>query len=120
MLELVEKEASSKKTTATTKKKVSSKVVSNKVEDVSSGSKSHDTTTLEMKLEGVDSKISNLIEELINTVRAMENSGSRLNEQESKFVESINEFKIYKEQQQKVSSVVVLRLFLVCLSPSAF
>ena len=68
-----------------------------------------------MKLEGVDSKISNLIEELINTVRAMENSGSRLNEQESKFVESINEFKIYKEQQQKVSSVVVFTSFLVCL-----
>ena len=101
------KEASSKKTTATTKKKVSSKVVSDKVEDVSSGSKSHDTTTLEMKLEGVDSKISNLSEELINTVRAMEDSGSRLNEQESKFVDSINEFKTYKEEQKKISSVVV-------------
>ena len=105
------KEASSKKTTATTKKKVSSKVVSNKVEDVSSGSKSHDTTTLEMKLEGVDSKISNLSEELVSTIRAMEDSGSRLNEQESKFVESINEFKIYKEQQQKISSVVVFASF---------
>ena len=114
------KEASSKKTTATTKKKVSSKVVSNKVEDVSSGSKSRDTTTLEMKLEGVDSKISNLIEELINTVRAMEDSGSRLNEQESKFVESINEFKIYKEQQQKVSSVVVFASFLGVLVAVGF
>ena len=41
----------------------------------------------------------------------MEDSGSRLNEQESKFVESINEFKIYKEQQQKISSVVVFASF---------
>ena len=82
-----------------------------KAEAISSESKPFDTTALEMKLEGVDSKISNLSEELVNTVRAMEDSGSRLNEQESKFVESINEFKIYKEQQQKISSVVVFASF---------
>lgn len=105
------KDAPSKKKTATSQKKISAKAVKTKAEAVSSESKPFDTTALEMKLEGVDSKISNLSEELINTVRAMEDSGSRLNEQESKFVESINEFKIYKEQQQKISSVVVFASF---------
>ena len=105
------KDVSSKKTTATKHKKVSAKIVDNGDESASSGSSRLDTAALEMKLEGVDSKISNLSEELINTVRAMEDSGSKLNEQESKFVESINEFKIYKEQQQKISSVVVFASF---------
>ena len=105
------KEAPSKKKTATSQKKISAKAVKTKVEAISSKSKPFDTTALEMKLEGVDSKISNLSEELVNTVRAMEDSGSRLNEQESKFIESINEFKIYKEQQQKISSVVVFASF---------
>lgn len=105
------KDAPSKKKTATSQKKISAKAVKTKAEAVSSESKPFDTTALEMKLEGVDSKISNLSEELVNTVRAMEDSGSRLNEQESKFVESINEFKIYKEQQQKISSVVVFASF---------
>ena len=105
------KDAPSKKKTATSQKKISAKAVKTKVEAISSESKPFDTTALEMKLEGVDSKISNLSEELVNTVRAMEDSGSRLNEQESKFVESINEFKIYKEQQQKISSVVVFASF---------
>ena len=105
------KEAPSKKKTATSQKKISAKAVKTKAEAISSESKSFDTTALEMKLEGVDSKISNLSEELVNTVRAMEDSGSRLNEQESKFIESINEFKIYKEQQQKISSVVVFASF---------
>tara|TARA_Y100001936_G_scaffold62593_1_gene61668 strand:- start:583 stop:1608 length:1026 start_codon:yes stop_codon:yes gene_type:complete len=105
------KDAPSKKKTATSQKKISAKAVKTKAEAISSESKPFDTTALEMKLEGVDSKISNLSEELVNTVRAMEDSGSRLNEQESKFVESINEFKIYKEQQQKISSVVVFASF---------
>ena len=105
------KDAPSKKKTATSQKKISAKAVKTKAEAISSESKAFDTTALEMKLEGVDSKISNLSEELVNTVRAMEDSGSRLNEQESKFVESINEFKIYKEQQQKISSVVVFASF---------
>ena len=99
---------------------MSAKAVGNKVENVSSGSNALDTTELEMKLEGVDSKISNLSEELINTVLAMEESGSRLNEQESKFFESINEFKIYKEQQQKISSVVVFASFLGVLVAVGF
>jgi len=105
------KDAPSKKKTATSQKKISAKAVKTKSEAISSESKPSDTTALEMKLEGVDSKISNLSEELVNTVRAMEDSGSRLNEQESKFVESIHEFKIYKEQQQKISSVVVFASF---------
>lgn len=105
------KDAPSKKKTATSQKKISAKAVKTKAEAISSESKPFDTTALEMKLEGVDSKISNLSEELASTVRAMEDSGSRLNEQESKFVESINEFKIYKEQQQKISSVVVFASF---------
>ena len=105
------KDASSKKKAATSQKQISAKAVKTKAEAISSKSKPFDTTALEMKLEGVDSKISNLSEELVNTVRAMEDSGSRLNEQESKFVESINEFKIYKEQQQKISSVVVFASF---------
>ena len=105
------KDAPSKKKTATSQKKISAKAVKAEAEAISSESKPFDTTALEMKLEGVDSKISNLSEELVNTVRAMEDSGSRLNEQESKFVESINEFKIYKEQQQKISSVVVFASF---------
>ena len=105
------KDAPSKKKTATSQKKISAKAVKTKAEAISSESKPFDTTALEMKLEGVDSKISNLSEELVSTVRAMEDSGSRLNEQESKFVESINEFKIYKEQQQKISSVVVFASF---------
>ena len=105
------KDAPPKKKTATSQKKISAKAVKTKAEAISSESKPFDTTALEMKLEGVDSKISNLSEELVNTVRAMEDSGSRLNEQESKFVESINEFKIYKEQQQKISSVVVFASF---------
>ena len=105
------KDSPSKKKTATSQKKISAKAVKTKAEAISSESKAFDTTALEMKLEGVDSKISNLSEELVNTVRAMEDSGSRLNEQESKFVESINEFKIYKEQQQKISSVVVFASF---------
>ena len=105
------KDAPSKKKTATSQKKISAKAVKTKAAAISSESKPFDTTALEMKLEGVDSKISNLSEELVNTVCAMEDSGSRLNEQESKFVESINEFKIYKEQQQKISSVVVFASF---------
>ena len=114
------KDAPSKKKTATTQKKVSAKLIESKDESVSSASNSLDTAALEMKLEGVDSKISNLSEELINTVRAMEDSGSKLNEQESKFVESINEFKIYKEQQQKISSVVVFASFLGVLVAVGF
>ena len=114
------KDAPSKKKTASTQKKSSAKATENKDGGVSSGSKPFDTTALEMKLEGVDSKISNLSEELVNTVRAMEDSGSRLNEQESKFVESINEFKIYKEQQQKISSVVVFASFLGVLVAVGF
>ena len=100
-------------------KKISKKTVKTKAEAISSESKPFDTTALEMKLEGVDSKISNLSEELVNTVRAMEDSGSRLNEQESKFVESINEFKIYKEQQQNINVVVFASFWCSC-TPSAF
>ena len=114
------KDAPPKKKTATSQKKISAKAVKTKAEAISSESKPSDTTALEMKLEGVDSKISNLSDELVNTVRAMEDSGSRLNEQESKFVESINEFKIYKEQQQKVSSVVVFTSFLGVLVAVGF
>ncbi len=114
------KDGSSKKKTATAQKKVSAKGSGIKDESLSSGLKPVDTTALEMKLEGVDSKISNLSEELMNTVRAMEDSGSRLNEQESKFFESINEFKIYKEQQQKISSVVVFSSFLGVLVAVGF
>ena len=114
------KDAPSKKKTASTQKKSSAKATENKDGGVSSGSKPFDTTALEMKLEGVDSKISNLSEELVNTVRAMEDSGSRLNEQESKFGESINEFKIFKEQQQRISNVVVFASFLGVLVAVGF
>ena len=114
------KDAPSKKKTGTAQKEVSEKGSEIKDKRLSSGLKPIDTTALEMKLEGVDSKMSNLSEELINTVRAMEDSGSKLNEQESKFFESINEFKIYKEQQQKISSVVVLSSFLGVLVAVGF
>ena len=101
------KDAPSKKKASTKQETASANVKENKSESELSGSKRFDSAELEMKLEGVNSKISNLSEELINTVRAKEASGSKLNEQESRFVDSVNEFKIYKEQQQKISSVVV-------------
>ena len=114
------KDAPSKKKAATKQETASANVKDNKGESELSGSKRFDSAELEMKLEGVDSKISNLSEELISTVRAMEASGSKLNEQESRFVDSINEFKVYKEQQQKISSVVVSTSLLSVLVACGF
>ncbi|MBE66800.1 MAG: hypothetical protein CMQ30_09075 [Gammaproteobacteria bacterium] len=113
------KDVQSKKKTSDSPKKVSpkasqvKKTSQEKVEKPSPKSEVNklDTSALEMKLEGVDSKLSNLSDELVNTVRAMEDSGSSLNEQEHNFLESINEFKIYKQEQQKISTVVLLSSF---------
>ena len=106
-------DAQTKKKVSASSKKVGAKTAEEKVTKQSPESEisQKDTSELEMKLEGVDSKISNLSDELVNTVRAMEESGSKLNEQENKFIESINEFKIYKQEQQKVSTVVLLSSF---------
>ena len=116
------KDAQSKKKVSASPKKDSVKADQKKEEKqpLKSLVNQIDTSGLEMKLEGVDSKISNLSEELVNTVRAMEESGSKLNEQESNFIESINEFKIYKQEQQKISTVVLLSSFLGVLVAVGF
>ena len=61
----------------------------------------------ESKLD-VDLTASSLSENLISTVRAMEESGSRLYEQERNFIGSLNEFQEHKEAQQKTSTIVLI------------
>ena len=70
--------------------------------------KSNDTSSLEKKISDVELKINSLSENLVDMVRAMEESGSKLNEQENQFSESINKFEVYKESQKKASTVVVI------------
>ena len=56
----------------------------------------------------VDLAASSLSENLISTVRAMEESGSRLYEQERNFIDSMSEFRDHKEAQQKTSTIVLV------------
>ena len=56
----------------------------------------------------VDLAASSLSENLISTVRAMEESGSRLYEQERNFIDSLSEFQEHKEAQQKTSTIVLV------------
>ena len=56
----------------------------------------------------VDLAASSLSENLISTVRAMEESGSRLYEQERNFIDSLSEFQDHKEAQQKTSTIVLV------------
>ena len=84
-------------------KSTGKKVVNKTVESVPE-LKETDTSELEMKLEGIGSKISNLSDELVNTARAMEQSGSKLLEQEDKLFETVDDFKNYKHEQQKISA----------------
>ena len=91
-------------------KSTGKKVVNKTVESVPE-LKETDTSELEMKLEGIGSKISNLSDELVNTARAMEQSGSKLLEQEDKLFETVDDFKNYKHEQQKISAAVLLSSF---------
>ena len=56
----------------------------------------------------VELAVSSLSENLISTVRAMEESGSRLYEQERNFIDSLGEFQEHKESQQKTSTVMLV------------
>ena len=55
-----------------------------------------------------DLAVSSLSENLVSTVRAMEENGSRLYEQERKFIDSLSEFQQLKESQQKMSTIVLI------------
>ena len=55
-----------------------------------------------------DLAVSSLSESLVSTVRAMEENGSRLYEQERKFIDSLSEFQELKESQQKASTIVLI------------
>ena len=55
-----------------------------------------------------DLAVSVLSENLVSTVRAMEENGSRLYEQERKFIDSLSEFQELKESQQKMSTIVLI------------
>jgi hypothetical protein len=55
-----------------------------------------------------DLTVSSLSENLVSTVLAMEENGSKLYEQERKFIESLNEFQEAKEAQQKTSTIVLV------------
>ena len=61
----------------------------------------------ESKLD-VDQAVSSLSENLISTVRAMEENGSRLYEQERNFIDSLSEFQEHKEAQQKTSTIMLV------------
>jgi len=61
----------------------------------------------ESKLE-VDLAMSSLSGNLISTVRAMEENGSRLYEQEINFINSLSEFQEHKEAQQKTSTIMLI------------
>jgi hypothetical protein len=56
----------------------------------------------------VDQAVSSLSENLISTVRAMEENGSRLYEQERNFIDSLSEFQEHKEAQQKTSTIMLV------------
>ena len=55
----------------------------------------------------VDLAVNSLSENLISTVRAMEENGSRLYEQERNFINSLGEFQEHKEAQQKASTIML-------------
>ena len=61
----------------------------------------------ESKLD-VDQAVSSLSDNLISTVRAMEENGSRLYEQERNFIDSLSEFQEHKEAQQKTSTIMLV------------
>ena len=56
----------------------------------------------------VESAVSSLSENLVSTVRAMEENGSRLYEQERKFIDSLSEFQVHKDSQQKTSTIMLV------------
>ena len=56
----------------------------------------------------IDQAVNSLSESLSSTVRAMEENGSKLYEQERKFIDSLSEFKDFKESQQKASTIVLV------------
>lgn len=119
------KDADTKKNVASSVKKVASSVKKKvksdkpKEEEISSSivanKEENETSDLTAKIADVELKISSLSENLISTVRAMEESGSKLHEQENKFSESINDFQVYKESQQKASTVVLISSILAML-----
>ena len=106
-----------KNVTSSVKKKAKSEKPREEKESSSIVAKTEkkETSDLTAKIADVEVKINSLSENLINTVRAMEESGSKLHEQESKFTESINDFQVYKESQQKGSIVVVISSVLAML-----
>jgi KaiC/GvpD/RAD55 family RecA-like ATPase len=64
-------------------------------------------TSKDSKLDA-DLAVRSLSENLISTVRAMEESGSRLYEQERNFIDSLSEFQEHKEAQQKTSTIMLV------------
>ena len=62
---------------------------------------------LNEKILEVEVKIDSLSDGLAGTVRAMEDNGSKLFEQESKFSESMTDFQIYKDSRQKASTIMI-------------
>ena len=56
----------------------------------------------------IDQAVNSLSESLSSTVHAMEENGSKLYEQERKFIDSLSEFKDFKESQQKASTIVLV------------
>ena len=61
----------------------------------------------EIKLD-VNQAVSSLSDNLTSTVRAMEENGSRLYEQERNFIDSLSEFQEHKEAQQKTSTIMLV------------
>ena len=62
---------------------------------------------LNEKISDVELKIDSLSDNLSGTVRAMEDNGANLYEQESKFSESMTNFQMYKDSRQKASTILV-------------
>jgi chromosome segregation ATPase len=62
---------------------------------------------LNKKISDVELKIDSLSDNLSGTVRAMEDNGANLYEQESKFSDSMTNFQIYKDSRQKASTILV-------------
>ena len=56
----------------------------------------------------VDLAVNSLSENLMSTVRAMEENGSRLYEQERNFIDSLSEFQVHKDSQQKTSTIMLV------------
>ena len=112
--------ARSKKDTST-KKSSKKKAASNQKEPISSDKadaqkeseglaekKVDDAVSrLSVKISDVEQKIDSLSDHLAGTVRTMEDNGSKLYEQESKFSESMADFQIYKDSRQKASTIMV-------------